>query len=440
MMRRLPLVLLLCVTSFANSSKGGAQQRNRQQQQQQQNGSGSSSSGDCAPRTDADVVQLCHWDLRRRHTTALYPKETLRVTVLDANPLIYSYDLTGEQFVEDQSARDAFRTLFALRSAAPAQVQHPTLAAAREARETCEARRGDPTADFTCFAGGIESAAELLLALIRETDLFNGTTAEEGREVTNSIRETLRGVENPIRPFLASDAALIAELDARFQAITSPTPDQQARYKAVRDAAGGVVRFWHELERLYLGPITRVYNYNSGTDELIRLRIQNRLGDAYTPLRPTSTEGIALAVIKPVAHGFEFSTGLAFVFGDRANFSVSKLTGDTLRVQADTVHDLSVPPSLFLSYLWHPGGTVTLGPTFGVGVKDLSQIENSTDLLGGITIGLEWFRLTFGGAYASEISAIPGLDSQNRTTDPNVLSRATRQRVLHPFFAVHGHF
>src|SRR3954468_12874578 len=114
MMRLLALLSLLCITNLALFSKGGAQQPQPQPEPQ------NDTSSVCVPRTNADVIQLCHWDLRRRHTTALYPKETLRVTILDANPLIYSYDLTGEQFVEDQSARDAFRTLFALRSAAPA--------------------------------------------------------------------------------------------------------------------------------------------------------------------------------------------------------------------------------------------------------------------------------------------------------------------------------
>lgn len=419
---------ILLLLSCADAATGQAQSR----------GGSRTTPNPCDPPGQRDHLIVCHREIESRREIALGAHETLRVTVLDANPLVYSYGVTGEPFTEDQSARDAFRRLFALRDV------QTGAGLAQVSDGDCRTGTGLSAVEkFECFTEALASTAILITEQIRISDTEEYKTPAQGKAVADRIRANLAAIPPAVLSFITSETTLSAELAARYQALgASPTAVQQAQNNAAREAIPGIARFWRELQQLTLGPRTFVYNFAGTRDEVIRLHIQNRLGDPYQPTRVVTRtgEGIAIARAKPRHGGFEFTTGLGFVAGERVSYSLEKVPADSFRVVADTARDLSVPPSLFLSYLWPVRGPTVFGVTAGAGIKDLSQIDDTTDLLGGVTLGHEWFRLTIGAAFTSEIRTLPGLSATNRTADENILNRASRDRVWRFAVAVHGRF
>lgn len=380
-----------------------------------------------------ETVSVRHRALREMapRSAVLVPKSNLWVVIHDANPLIYDYRLSGQSYTEDQAARDAFRRLFALRDVST-MLQPQRVAGTGD---PCDGLSpADTVAHFECLARSVAKTSEILLGAIQYTD----SATEAPTKVAQEVQNRLEAIPEGIRDFLLSEEILKRELSERYGRIPSPRAEVQALHSAVSEAVPAVVLFNRELRTLRLGLVEIPYSYQGDGDKIIELRITNRLGEAYRPQRTLSDSGLYVARIKPLRRGFEVSTGIAFVGGERAQFRLEKLNADTLKVVGDTVRDVSFPPSAFLTYLFPLRGAPKLGPSFGVGVGgDLKEIQTNTDLLGGLTFAHEWFRFTVGTAYTSEIHSIPGLGEDSRTTDPNILDRASRSRKWR--FMIAGH-
>jgi hypothetical protein len=236
------------------------------------------------------------------------------------------------------------------------------------------------------------------------------------------------------------------ELARRWE--TVPAAQRETR-TALRDAANAiipaVVGWRSRIQTAPNGPVLIKFDYPGNGDYRVQLTIVNRLGEAYEPHRWTGTSA-DVAIARPRFRPIQGSVGIAGVFGKRVESSLSKIskpgTPDTFKVVTREINKFSYVPVTLLSGQW---SVKTLGPDcvagvgLGLGLKgdEINNLGQATDVLGVLTLGYDWLRVSFGAAYTAEIVSISGVAADGLTTDANALKNPSLDRKLRWVFALH---
>lgn len=354
-------------------------------------------------------------------TLSIGTREDLWVHIPDANRLTYSYSVGSTPDAADAAFRDALSRLLGVGT---------TGGGGTSGRAALVADQGKVD-DFDEFADAITAASTATAHVIRTFDDCSADTPDH-EEQLERISDEL-----PVA-YLNSASFTRAELTRLAQA-ASDAADAAARprIESRRAAADALIDpltlMWRELQAPPVGDVYQLYKHGTAT-QVVELRIQNRLGDAYRPLRAVPAEPIRVATIGTRAPAAVFSMGVAAIAGRRTEYSLEPLTGadaGKFRVVSQEHDDLSLAPTGFftLQRAWYNG--LSLGGTLGVGVNgDIRELDETTDLIAGITTGFRGAYLTIGAAYTSDITKLPDLGEGNITTDPNILVRADRDRAI----------
>jgi hypothetical protein len=434
-----------------SSGKSGSAP-NAQQQAAQSTARGTACRADETSRQP--VVEIHHRELQHGAycTLRLTSRRTVLVHVVDANPLIYEYQLAATPVAADPAVA-AFRALFAVRDVPPAA------AVARDLQQvvagTTENKAARQTVAAQTLASEVLQVADVLSDLLVESDWVD--TRRTAADVQASLDLQLTAVlvaTQELRNYLYSDQALIARLDALWAAVPiGERAPLEPIMTAARVAAPGVVTLSSQLRALALGTTWLSYEATGEGEHVIELAITNRLGSAYLPRRATGT-GFDVAALRPATPRYLFSVGLGGLFGDRRTYALEEVPattpseGEPTPPQEYTVREamakrVSIVPTALLTLQFTPSRRypdLVVGPSIGVGVRGdaLEQIDAATDLMGLLTAGWDWARVSLGAAYTSEITDLDGLADGDRTTDPNALTRATRDRKWRMVLSFHA--
>ena len=263
---------------------------------------------------------------------------------------------------------------------------------------------------------------------------------------TENHENLLKRISSPLdAAYLNSPSYLRAELNRLAEAAGKGLDEEAKREIENRRAAADslidpLTTLWTSLQTPPVGEEYRLYKHTNGT-QIVELQIKSRLGDTYHPLRAAPAEPVRVATIGTRAPTAFFSMGISTIFGKRTEHSLETLTGEDqgkFRVITQEHDDVSFAPTGFFT-VQHPGENgFSFGGTLGVGISgDLRALDETTDVIVGITPGLRGAYLTIGIAYTSDISKLPELGEGSITTDPNILNRAERTRELRFVTALH---
>lgn len=405
-------------------------------------------------RNDVPIITVRLSDISapRRDQVRLREGEVLTVWIEEANPLVYTYTLRGETLTEDTLTRNLFRRLIGAAAVpfAPAQgAVSEAVARQRPARcPSVSAASGNDT--LRVFAQNVLAFAAALRGLVVLTDEGppSSGTAQAVRTCVAYATDQL-----DLRWSLASETLLRHRLDELLTARgAAATSTERELHQLASGAAQAVVFFANQLAEFQYQRVAMRYPYTGGGTVIVGLQIKNKLGDAH-PNPAIVTDGpVPLAEVRLREPTFYFSTGLTGVFGTRRVFTIDKVYAapnpppadgsagvDTFRVATTTLNQFSFVPTLFFTWApveaWRPGFAVSLGA--GLNGGDIKQVDNNIDIMAMVTVGAEWFRVSAGVAYLTQMATVAGLSNENKTTDPNVLTRAERERRLRFAVAVH---
>ena len=242
--------------------------------------------GPCDSTAQAErqiVVTMSHRNLRSTGfcTLRLSARRTVLVHITDANPLIYSYSMTGTALAADP-APAAFRTLLGVRA-----IQ----LAVREAEVHYQPPELSDADRLELFAHSVISLGDELLDLVATSDwTSNEDAAEVERKVQNAVESAV--ARRGLGAAIGSEERLRARLDALLNAIPKAnlTDELTSLHAAAREAAPAVVTLTRQLRSLSLGHAWVPYQYAGSGDVILEINITNRLGDAYTRRRATGEE------------------------------------------------------------------------------------------------------------------------------------------------------
>lgn len=382
------------------------------------------------------VVEVSHRHLETlsRRLLRLRPKESVWIRVVDANPLIYSYQLQSETVPEDHEAAEAFRRLVG-RAPAPAAAERlpAGLAPPAAAAEGAFIRLGTGILDFATF-------------LARMT-VFTDTAPGSGDLIQSQVRAALDSAARQlgVSEYLVGDSLLPRALRLRYDSLGQRQAAHQALYAQAAQLVPSLLALYHRLQDIGLPAPPLLFQYPGSGDVLVSLKITNVLGDSvYARRRYAGSVPVGVAEIRPAFPKFAFSAGLTGVFGDRKEVALRRVSNppalDTFEVLTSTRSDLRLLPTVYVTWQAIARLSHVFGVTLGAGIRsdNVSQINETTDLAVLATFGYEWLRLSAGLVYTSEATAPSGLGPGNTTTDPNVLNRSGRERHFRIGIALHA--
>jgi hypothetical protein len=170
------------------------------------------------------------------------------------------------------------------------------------------------------------------------------------------------------------------------------------------------------LDRLATGTVrdlTLRWSFDDATGKVLRLRITNKLGDAYQPRRPLEADpGANVATVRIKAGFFEASAGLSWTpLGDQYTYTVAQDSDATIFTPKKRDAFLPVPSTLFTVRPFRRAWMLGLSAMLGLHVGDgTSTISEAIDYGAMLTGGYEWLRLSGGVVWRRELDAdrLPG--------------------------------
>ena len=383
------------------------------------------------PRRKSSEIAVRHADLslHRSQTKRLAEREDVWVHITDANPLIYDYSLTGDVLTPDTQAQEDARRLLGVSTTT--RGQQINLASGSEGK-------------FVDYANKLLGLAGSLAGIIADTDVQGGTTSTliiaAKAAADQAVKTSMLAVET------TSIEVARQELQTRWQALSA---QEQVQHAALRDAVNAiipaVVNWRRRIQIAPVGPIRIKYDYPGSGDYRIQLAVGNRLGADYEPNRWVG-QSADVAVARPRFRAIQGSVGLGGVFGKRVENSLTKVsnpaTPDTFKLSTREVRKFSYLPVTFLSgqvpvRQWGPNVVAAVSVGLGLKGDEINDLGQATDLLGALTIGYDWLRASFGGAYTAEVVGISGISADGLTTDPNALNNPNLDRKFRWFFGLH---
>lgn len=391
----------------------------------------------------SNVVEVRHAELSATDVRDIRreQKRDVWIRIVDANRLIYTYAAEGTQLADDRQARDDFQKLL---GGVPGGAKRR---AADSATTSLKAALGAPLT-FEEFA------VELLVLrdVIRQNIIFTDTASGSTVHSIERGRKNVEDAASRLFPFVDDTASAVARVQTLYAALDGPAKvlNEPLRAAAV-SAAPAVVRWRGEFLRAVGGAAEVQYEYAGTGDYLIELSVKNRLGEAYQPARWVGS-GADVALTKPKFKPFQVSLGLGGLQGDRIEAELVQVSAkgasvDTFEVRQRKVGKLSILPSTFFS-VQHGlrQSPWTVGGTLGVGLRsdEVANVAQATDLMGLVTIGYDWMRVSVGAAYTTEITGFNGTfrgagadSTRSLTTDANALQRTDRTRKKRLVMAIH---
>lgn len=337
------------------------------------------------------------------------------VRIDDANPLIYSYDVSGVAIPSDPSL-STFLNLFG-----PQQLQAASGAAPSDMTKAPPPELNNVLQSTLAFSSSLASLIEY---------------SDEGHDTAIATQQYVRSETNlaaiaaGLVDHLDSADALRAYLEAVYQkADAAAQQSEHARYDRCMAAADAICSTYHGLTHISLGTTTRRVHLEGSASERVVLHVTNRLGDAYAPRRLVGD--VTVAEIIPEERPIVFSVGVTAIAGRRRAFELQRVSQatepDTFTIVSHRNSSLTLLPSVQMTATWPISPTAGLGGTIGFGIRGDAgeRITNGSDLMLGLTIRYYWLNVTLGSAYAALVEDVGGLVSGDRTTDANILTRTS---------------
>lgn len=350
----------------------------------------------------------------------------LRIT--DANTLVYDYSLTSRDVVIDEAARAALRALLASPPASEDKSLFPFRAAVDAGK----------VAAFEAFAESVFSSSRQLAAFVRYSDQTR--SASDVRDRRDSTLERL-----PVANYLTRDGELAARADALWNAVPDANkPALRDRHAALVAAIPGIDTLAKAIRRATFGELWIHRDTNSSDAAMVELQISSKLGRDYPGVRWTG-KGKDIALVRAAFPRIAWTAGMAGVFRSDRAFQLQPVAGDAgkFRVTGSSDSRLALVPLGMLT-VQRPccAGSTIGGVSLGAGLRGGApgQLDDATDLFLMATLGLDWLRVSLGGAYTAEIHELAGVQEGEIVDSPNALNAQRTKRRLRPAVALHMNF
>lgn len=348
------------------------------------------------------------------------------VKITDANTLIYSYALESRDIVIDSAARAAVRGILF----APAATAERT-------------QMNAGTSEFTRFANGVFSSLRTLVEFVRYSDEEKSPSLVVNRR--NGDMATLA-----VREDLAGEGQLAARAERLWQALTD---DERTALQSTRTllvaAIPRVVALHKAIERATFGDLWIQRSTTAADASIVELTISSKLAPDYPGVRWTG-KGKDIALVRAAFPRLAWTGGMGGVFRSDRAFHVQQLATDSSKYRVIKSSDsrLALVPLGMLTYQMpccrgpERKRSTLLGVSGGIGLRSgaTRQVDEGTDLFLMLTLGLDWLRVSAGGAYTAEVYELTDIQQDSIVTSPNALNSQRTKRRLRPAIAFHMSF
>lgn len=350
------------------------------------------------------------------------------VKITDANTLVYSYALESRDIVIDSEARAAMRgILFA-----------PATAATGPSRDEV-----NEASLFVDFANEVFSSLHALVQFVRYSDETKDPSVVRARR--NTLMEDLA-----VRDYLAAEGLLAARAERLWQNLKA---EQQVALQFTRTAVVAaiprIVTLHSAIERATFGDLWIQRNTTTADASRVDLIISSKLAPDYPGVRWTG-QGKDIALVRAAFPRIAWTGGMGGVFRSGRTFHLQQLANDPSKYRVTKSSDarLALVPLGMLTYqrpcCRGPAmrRSTLLGVSGGVGLRSgaTRQVDEGTDLFLMLTLGLDWLRVSAGGAYTAEVYELNDIQEDSIVTSPNALNSQRTKRRMRPAIAFHMSF
>ncbi len=356
--------------------------------------------------------------------------------ITDANTLIYDYTLESRDMVVDSAARDALRSLLSASPVAPANVSQPRGNSA--AAPPDEAARLDTALSaFQEFADSVFSSSAQLVEFVRYSD---GTS--DASDVNNQRSSMMRSLK--VAQYLNSDPLLQARAESLWAALSTAEKRTLLSQKAALDAAiPRIITLHKAIQRATFGELWLHRDGGSADAALVELTVASKLSPDYPGVRWTG-KGKDIALVRAAFPRIAWTAGMGGVFRSDRAFHLQPSAADTGKFVVTRSSDsrFAFAP---LGMLTVQGpccrGSTMGGISTGVGLRDgAGKLSDGADLFLMATLGLDWLRVSAGGAYTAEVYDLVDIQPGDLVDSPNALNSQRTKRRLRPAIALHMAF
>ena len=393
-------------------------------------------------------VEISHHDIGAdRYIPLRLPADRdVFIKITDANTLIYDYSLDSREVVIDVAARDAVRSLLATPGmGAPTPGTRDTVnALAPPPRDSTgqpppvvTPEPATPLSAFQEFADSVFRASGQLLAFVRYSDM-----TEDPAEVVlerDLLTETLEVAE-----YLVSEGLLEARAESLWRPVLAADKERLLpRKTALAAVIPRIVTLHGAIQRATFGTLWVQRSTGASDAAMVELTISSKLGSDYPGVRWTG-KGKDVALVRASFPWIAWTAGMGGVLrSDRAfHLQPSGTDPEKFLVTRSSDSRLGLMPVGMLT-LQGPccRSSAMGGISLGVGLRSgEAKLDDGTDLLLMGTIGLDWLRISLGGAYTAQVYDLTEIQPGDLVDSPNALNSQRTKRRLRPAIALHMAF
>ncbi len=367
------------------------------------------------------------------------------IKITDANTLIYDYALDTRDVVIDAAAREAVKGLLAAAGGSVATVGGGEVAAALERLSQIAGMNAKaalpgpatPLSAFQAFADSVFRASGQILAFVRYGD--ETKNPDEVAAARNLLMQTLTVAE-----YLGSEGLLEARAESLWRPVLAADKERLLPRKTALAAVIPRIATLHRaIQRATFGPLWVQRSTAASDAAIVELTISSKLGADYPGVRWTG-KGKDIALVRASFPWIAWTGGMAGVLRSDRAFHLQTSATETGKFLVTRSSDsrLGLMPVGMLT-LQGPccRTSAVTGISLGVGLRSgEAKLDDATDLLLMGTLGLDWLRLSLGGAYTAQVYDLAEIQPGDLVDSPNALSSQKTKRRVRPALAIHMAF
>lgn len=393
-------------------------------------------------------VKISHRDIGAdTYATLRLPADRdVFIEITDANTLIYDYALDSREVVIDVAAREAIRgLLLASGGDALAPPDGGSVVAAlasprdREGRLFTESSFETITAlsAFQAFADSVFRASTDLVSFVRYSD-----ETEDPNEVNRERAKVLDTLE--IREYLDSEGLLEARAESLWRPLVAGERTRLLpRKTALATIIPKIFTLHKAIQRATFGSLWVQRSTSASETAMVELTISSKLGSDYPGVRWTG-KGKDIALVRASFPWIAWTVGMSGVLRSDRAFHLQSSVADSGKflVRKSSDSRLGMMPVGMLTLQGPCCRTSAIGGiSLGMGLRSGGvKLDDGTDLLLMGTLGLDWLRISLGGAYTAEVYDLTEIQPGDLVDSPNALNSQKTKRRLRPAIAVHMAF